>query len=283
MQRAQRLLASLTGLSRRAAEALIAQGRLETAPGVPVTLGQSLPPAAALLLDGRAVAGSGSGAPPPPPPAYLALHKPPRVLSAWSPLQQAASGPAAAATLTDVLARAPPPGAPALARLLHVGRLDFDSEGLLLLTSDGAWAHGVAHPSAGTPKHYLLACAPAPAAARPALPPRALCAALRAGVALRGEARPARAAAASAVSLREAQAAFAGAARPLLAGGGAPQLLLRATLAGEGRQRVLRRLLAACGYCVAGLLRVGVGGVGLGAMRAGHCRALTAEEVEGLR
>ena len=62
-----------------------------------------------------------------------------------------------------------------------------------------------------------------------------------------------------------------------------PLVLLRVTLAGEGRQRVLRRMLAACGYGVARLLRVGVGGVALGALRAGHCRELTAEEVEGLR
>jgi 23S rRNA pseudouridine2605 synthase len=287
MMRAQRLLASLTGLSRRAAEALIAQGRLETAPGVPVALGASLPPGAPLLLDGRAVAGSGAAAPPPP--VYLALHKPPRVLSAWTP-QRAAAEPAAAhaaaaaATLTDVLARAPPPGAPALARLLHVGRLDFDSEGLLLLTSDGVWAHGVAHPSAGARKRYLLACAPGGGGAGRALPQRALLQALLAGVALAGEARPARAAEARVLGLREAQAAFECCAAPLQGGSGQQQqLLLHVTLAGEGRQRVLRRMLAACGYGVARLMRVGVGGVQLGALRAGQCRALTEVEVAGLR
>jgi len=285
MIRAQRLLASVSGLSRRAAEALIIEGRVAfsptpSCPVAAVSLGQALPPTTVLLVDGRALPGSGV---PPQPHIYLALHKPPKVLSAWAPQAHAPR----TSTLTDVLQRWPPPGRPNLSRLVHVGRLDFDSEGLLLLTSDGVWANGIAHPSAGVSKEYLVACAAG--AGYVGAGTADLCRALTAGVALIGEARLARAAAAALLPLAQAREAFAGCQAPLQpqapglgAGALAPEVL-RIVLQGEGRQRVLRRMLAACGFGVQRLLRVGVGGLGLGALQAGQCRALSQEEVAGLR
>lgn len=269
MIRAQRVLASLSGISRRHAEALISEGRVALPDKSLVTIGQSVPAGTELLLDGRPV--SLPGAVPAAPAQYLALHKPQRVLSAWRDHRDGRL------TLTDMLAPQ------AAAHLLHVGRLDYESEGLLLLTSDGVWANSISHPSSGVPKTYLVAARPAPGSRAALLrsPPPRLCRTLESGVDLVGEDRAARAAAAEDLSFSAAQALFAPCAAPL------PQpargeVFLSITLQGEGRNRVLRRMLLACGYIVHRLLRVQVGDVRLSDLASGRSRELSPREVAGL-
>ena len=271
--RAQRLVASASGVSRRAADDLIGAGRV-TSGGVKVALGQALSPTSEISVDGKQIFGGGV----PPPPVYLAFHKPPSVLSAW---RDASSQ----TTLTDVLTQFPPPVRPAVAlpRLLHVGRLDFESEGLLLLTSNGVWANSISHPSQEVEKRYVVACSravPGGAAARYEHT-RALCRALERGVALEGEDRPARAAAAVPLGYEAAKDAFSACRAPLPGQAQASSLeYLQVTLRGEGRHRVVRRMLLASGYTVKRLLRTSVGGVTLEGIAWGKCRALRPQEVK---
>jgi pseudouridine synthase len=138
-------------------------------------------------------------------------------------------------------------------RVFPVGRLDRDTEGLLLLTNDGDLAHRLAHPRHGVEKEYLAEVDGAPS-------PRHL-AKLERGVRLEdGLARAVR-------------ASFAGRAR----GRGAVRLVLT-----EGRKREVRRMLDAVGLPVTRLVRTRVGGVRLGHLAPGERRALTAEEVRSL-
>jgi 23S rRNA pseudouridine2605 synthase len=132
--------------------------------------------------------------------------------------------------------------------LTYVGRLDFDTEGLLLLTTDGAAAHCLTHPSAGVEREYVATVrGDAPAAARQAT----------AGVALGdGIARPAWARA-----------------RRLDGGRWAFMLGLA-----EGRKREVRRICQALGLQVERLQRVRFGPVELGTLPAGATRPLNARE-----
>jgi 23S rRNA pseudouridine2605 synthase len=131
-----------------------------------------------------------------------------------------------------------------------VGRLDADSEGLLLLTNDGELAHKLMHPSFGVPKTYL-ATVPGPVA-------RDVGRRLRAGVVLDdGPARVDR--------FRVVQTH-------------APQAIVEVVLH-EGRKHIVRRLLAEVGHPVQRLVRTAIGPVQLGGQRAGSVRALTRTEV----
>ena len=274
MIRAQKLLAATVG-SRRACDELIRAGRVATvaAPHTPLPLGARLPPGTPLLIDGTAVAAPRAAAPP----RYLALHKPPFMLSAWRDARSAR------ATLADALP--PAPGAP---RLLHVGRLDYESEGLLLVTDDGGWAHAVAHPSHIVTKRYVLLAAPGAGAAAGSGGgggAAALCERLLRGVALPGEARAAAAAAARPLALDEARHLFSSSAKPLDAARPprAGTVFIEVELAGEGRNRVLRRALQVCGFATHRLLRTAMGCAELGALAPGAARALRVGEVEALR
>jgi pseudouridine synthase len=140
-----------------------------------------------------------------------------------------------------------PPGGP---RVFPVGRLDRDSEGLLLLTNDGDLAEALTHPRYGTEKEYLVEVTGTPGTKQVA--------ALRRGVEL--DDGPARAKGARIVD----------------AHGGRAQLSLVLT---EGRNREVRRMLAAVGLPVTRLLRVRIGPVRLGGLAPGESRALTAEEL----
>ena len=125
-ERVQKLLARSGIASRRGAEALIAAGRV-TVNGTPATLGQSADPAIdRVAVDGRSVSEPARR-------RHLAIHKPAGLLSSAHDERGRRS----------VLSLLPGPEA---AGLWPAGRLDVDSEGLMVLTDDGAWANRLLHP-----------------------------------------------------------------------------------------------------------------------------------------
>jgi 23S rRNA pseudouridine2605 synthase len=134
--------------------------------------------------------------------------------------------------------------------LFHVGRLDADTEGLLLLTNDGELAHRLMHPSFEVPKTYLATVTGSV--------PKGFGKTLRAGIEL--DDGPV------AVDHVAVVDAVPG------------KTLVRVTLH-EGRKRIVRRLLAAAGHPVEALVRVSIGEVTLGEQRPGSIRALTRKEV----
>jgi 23S rRNA pseudouridine2605 synthase len=138
-------------------------------------------------------------------------------------------------------------------RVYHVGRLDADSEGLLLLTNDGTLAHRLTHPSYGVPKTYLVEV-PGPL-------PRAVGRALLAGVEL--DDGPARV---DSFRLVDAVGKTA-----------LVELVLH-----EGRNHIVRRLMAEVGHPVTRLVRTAIGPIRLGDLRPGRTRRLSNAEVAAL-
>ncbi len=134
--------------------------------------------------------------------------------------------------------------------LFHVGRLDADTEGLLILTNDGELAHRLMHPSYQVPKTYLATVAGSV--------PRGLGKKLRAGV-----------------ELDDGPVAVDDFALVDTLPG---KSLVKVTLH-EGRKRIVRRLLASVGFPVQDLVRTNIGSVELGDMRPGSIRVLTRKEI----
>jgi 23S rRNA pseudouridine2605 synthase len=135
-------------------------------------------------------------------------------------------------------------------RLFHVGRLDADTEGLLLLTNDGDLAHRLQHPAYGVAKTYV---------ARIAGPvPRDLGRRLRDGVDL--DDGPARVDSFKVVDSQPGKALV--------------EVVLH-----EGRKHVVRRMLAAVGHPVETLVRIQVGPIRLGDLKPGRTRRLSPDEV----
>jgi pseudouridine synthase len=172
----------------------------------------------------------------------LALHKPAGVVVT-------ASDERGRPTVYEVLRRS---GVPLTPGLRYVGRLDQDTAGLLLLTTDGVLAHRLTHPRYGVRKVYEAALDHLP-------PPRAL-EQLRRGIELSdGITAPAE----LEVQRREPP-------------------VVRLTIH-EGRNRQVRRMFEATGVRVRQLLRTHVGPIALGRLRPGESRPLTRSEVRGLR
>lgn len=138
-------------------------------------------------------------------------------------------------------------------RVYPVGRLDADSEGLLILTNDGDLANHVMHPSNGVTKTYVARVAGTPGDAAMAR--------LRSGVEL--DDGPARALQARVLSSTRTEA-------------------LVELVMGEGRNREVRRLLDAVGHEVTALVRTAIGPITDRALTAGKWRALTVDEVRSL-
>ena len=135
--RIHKALADAGVASRRASEALVAAGRV-TVNGVPATIGQRVDVQTdQLAVDGRPVGAR-------PRQVHLALHKPAGVTSTVADRH-------ADRTVIDLIPRELRDRA---GRIYPVGRLDRDSEGLLLLTNDGDWAQRVLHPSHGVEREY---------------------------------------------------------------------------------------------------------------------------------
>lgn len=139
-ERLQKVLADAGVASRRASEALIAAGRV-TVDGVVATVGLKVDPAAvSIAIDGRPLTLRAH------PHVYVALDKPGGVTSTTADRH---------ADLT-VLDLVPVDVRRRAGRLYPVGRLDQDSEGLILLTNDGAWTERLLHPSHGVEREYAI-------------------------------------------------------------------------------------------------------------------------------
>lgn len=233
--RLQKFLSRAGVASRRASEDLIRAGRVKVDGEVVTELGSRVDPTRSVIeVDGVRVERS--------PVRWVAFHKPPGVLCTRS-------DPEGRPTVYDHL----PEGD--LQELFHVGRLDYMSEGLLLLTNEGDVAHEVLHPSSEVPRRYeveLLPSVPGDLARR-----------LLGGVQL------------------EDGPASAEAAALLPADDGEGRTLL-VTLA-EGRNREIRRMLAALDVGIRSLRRVAFGPVDLGDLRPGAWRDLTDREIAALR
>jgi 23S rRNA pseudouridine2605 synthase len=228
--RLQKVLAAAGVASRRAAENLISAGRVSVNGEVVRVLGRRVNPATDVVhVDGVRVNVRDDR-------LYLALNKPRGVLSTMSDER-------GRRTVGEYVAEREE-------RLFHVGRLDQDSEGLLLLTNDGELAHRLMHPSYQVLKTYL-AEVPGPV-------PRDLGRRLRSGVELDD----------GPVAVDDYTVVDAGHGRALL------QLTLH-----EGRKRVVRRLLAQVGHPVVRLVRTQIGPVRLGHQRPGTVRKLSQGEV----
>jgi 23S rRNA pseudouridine2605 synthase len=232
-QRLQKVLAAAGVGSRRVCEELIAAGRV-TVDGEVARLGDRVEPGRSVVrVDGERIV-TDAGA------VYLALNKPRGIVSTMSD-ERGRPG------IAELLGGTVPQ------RVYHVGRLDVDSEGLLLLTNDGDLANRLTHPSYGVTKTYL---AEVPGPVPPAVRRRLL-----AGVSL--EDGPARADAFRVVDTQGRRA------------------LVELTLH-EGRKHIVRRMLAEVGHPVQRLIRTAVGPVKLGDLRSGRWRRLTPAEVAAL-
>jgi pseudouridine synthase len=230
-ERLQRTLARAGFGSRRACEELIRSGRVSVN-GQRAALGARVDPARDIVtVSGHRVSTD-------PELRYLALHKPAGVTTTLR-------DPHAVSDLRRFL----PPGP----RVFPVGRLDRDTEGLLLLTNDGELSNRLLHPRHGVEKEYLAEVEGSPTERHLAR--------LRRGVDLEdGRARA-------------VEARIAGRA----SGRGAVRLVMA-----EGRKREVRRMLQAVGLPVRRLVRVRMGPVRLGRLRAGEVRPLSIEEVRAL-
>ena len=250
-ERIQKVLAEAGVASRRASEALVAAGRVRV-DGKPATIGQKVDPLqVAIEVDGVAV-GVGAAR------AYVALHKPAGVTSTTRDRH-------AATTVLDLIPTALVPDG---TRLYPVGRLDLDSEGLLLLTNDGEWAERVLHPRFGVEREYAIGLAV------PLTPDqgRQLSAGVRLDEGMGRLIGP----------VRTARAADTAALVPTLDPAPDPRLTwYRATLA-QGWKRQLRRMFGAVGAPIERLVRVRIGPVELGGLRSGRARVLKAPEVRAL-
>ena len=231
--RLQKVLAAAGIGSRRRCEELIAAGRVEVDATIVTQMGMRVDPRRAVVrVDGVRINIREDL-------VYLALNKPRGVLSAMSDSR-------GRPTVGDLVADAPQ-------RLFHVGRLDADSEGLLLLTNDGELAHRLMHPSFEVVKTYL-ATVNAPVA-------RSVGRRLRDGVELDD----------GPVTVDSFRVVDTSGQRAIV------EVALH-----EGRKHVVRRLLAEVGHPVERLVRTSVGPVKLGGLRAGQLRALEQPELGAL-
>jgi 23S rRNA pseudouridine2605 synthase len=228
--RLQKVMAEAGVGSRRACEQLIVEGRVEVNGRIVRELGTRVEPTSDVVrVDGGRLVTA-------PALVHLAVNKPRGMLSTMSDER-------GRPCIGDLVAdRA--------TRLFHVGRLDADTEGLLLLTNDGELAHRLMHPSYAVAKTYLAEVA-GPLS-------RDVGRALRAGVELDdGVAR--------ADSVRVV--------------GSAGSRVLVELVVHEGRKHVVRRMFSAVGHPVQRLVRTHVGPVALGDLRPGKVRRLTSAEL----
>jgi 23S rRNA pseudouridine2605 synthase len=230
--RLQKVLAAAGLGSRRGCEELIAAGRVEVN-GRVATLGARVDPDRDVVrLDGSAVP-TAAGL------VYFAVHKPRGMLSTMSDER----GRSSLAEMVEDLT----------VTVHHVGRLDADSEGLMLLTNDGPLSHRLTHPSFGVAKVYV--------AEVEGVVPRAVTRSLTEGIEL--DDGPVRA---DAVKLVDATR---------------ERSVLELTIH-EGRNHVVRRMFDTVGFPVTRLARVAVGPLRLGDLRPGRRRHLQPGEVQSL-
>ncbi|MBT0568676.1 pseudouridine synthase [Williamsia sp. CHRR-6] len=234
--RLQKVLAQAGVASRRGAEELIAAGRVDVDGEIVTEQGLRIDPTTAVVrVDGARVVMDETL-------QYLALNKP----KGW---QSTMSDDQGRPCVGDVVAERVMAGQ----RLFHVGRLDADTEGLLLLTNDGELAHRLMHPSYEVPKTYLATVR--------GVPPRGLARTLKSGVEL--DDGPVSVDGFTVMEINEGQT------------------LIRLVLH-EGRKRIVRRMMEHVGFPVLSLVRTEIGAVNLGNQRPGSLRVLARDEVGAL-
>jgi 23S rRNA pseudouridine2605 synthase len=234
--RLHKLLARSGVASRRKCEELMLAGEVTVDGEVVTRLGTKIDPTTSVIRV------SGRRLPPMSPNVYLALNKPVGVTSTMS-------DPHAERTLSDLVAARPE-------RLFHVGRLDTDTSGPLLLTNDGEFAQRMAHPSYEVDKTYV-------AAVDGVVYPRTI-KQLLAGVTL--DDGPVTVSSVKQVGGRGTAEA-----------GSILELVIH-----EGRNRIVRRLLDHVGHPVRQLTRTAIGPVQLGRLPVGELRELTNDELGAL-
>ncbi len=231
--RLQKVLSQAGIASRRVAEKMIRDGRVEVDDVVVTEMGTRVDPDVSVIrVDGARITLDDTL-------VHLAINKPLGMQSTMSDDR----GRSCVGDLIEHRVRGNK-------KLFHVGRLDADTEGLLLLTNDGELAHRLMHPSFEVPKTYL--------ATVDGMVPRGLGRKLRQGIEL--DDGPVR------VDDFAVMDAVPG------------KSLVRVTLH-EGRKRIVRRLLAEVGYPVRELVRTDIGEVSLGDQRPGSIRVLTQKEI----
>ena len=231
-ERLQKVLAAAGVGSRRACEDLIFRRRV-TVNGKVATLGDKVDPTQVeIRVDGQRVVTDTKL-------VYLAMNKPRGVVSSMDDEKGRTE-------LADFLGHFEQ-------RIYHVGRLDADSEGLLLLTNDGELTHKLMHPSYEVPKTYLAEVA-GPL-------PRTVGRALLGGIDL--EDGPAKVDSFKLIDTLGKTAQI--------------EIVLH-----EGRKHIVRRMMDAVGHPVTRLIRTAVGPIRLGDMKAGRFRHLTKAEVAAL-
>jgi 23S rRNA pseudouridine2605 synthase len=228
--RLQKVLAAAGVGSRRACEELIGEGRVEVDGQVVRRFGARVDPEHQVIkVDGRRIPSRQDL-------VYLALNKPAGVLTAMSDDR-------GRKTIADLL----PAGGE---RLFHVGRLDYDTEGLIVLTNDGELAHRLAHPRYGVLKTYLADVTGSV--------PAGLGRRLATGI--------------------ELEDGVATADRFRVVDRSGSRALVEITLH-EGRKHIVRRMLAEAGHPVSRLVRTQLGPVRLGSLPPGRTRELTTAEI----
>jgi 23S rRNA pseudouridine2605 synthase len=231
--RLQKLLAQSGVASRRKCEEIMLAGLVEVDGEIVTRLGTKVDPRTAVIrVEGRRL-------PPASPHVYLVLNKPRGVVSTMA-------DPEGRPDLAGLVADRPE-------RLFHVGRLDTDTEGLLLLTNDGDFAQRMAHPSYEVDKTYVAEVEGVPTAATLAR--------LRSTVTL--EDGPVPVSRLRLVSRHGDRAII--------------ELVIH-----EGRNRIVRRLLDHVGHPVRRLTRTAIGPVRVGALKRGAMRELAPAEIGAL-
>lgn len=230
--RLQKALAQAGVASRRASEELIAAGRVEVNGKVVTEQGMRVDP------ERDTIRVDGSRIPPPRRHLYLVLNKPRGVVSTMD-------DPDGRPTLEQYV--------PRRQRLFHVGRLDTDTEGLLILTNDGDFANKLAHPSHEVPKTYLVEVE--------GLLDNKTLRRLKKGLTLEdGPIKPDKV---KLVTRAESRS------------------MVQITLH-SGRNRIVRRMFDSVGHPVRRLSRISIGPVRLGQLAVGETRELTREELGAL-
>jgi 23S rRNA pseudouridine2605 synthase len=228
--RLQKLLAQSGVASRRRCEELMLAGLVEVDGEVVTRLGTKVDPRTAVIrVDGKRL-------PPISPHVYLALNTPRGVVSTMS-------DPEGRRTLSDLVADRPE-------RLFHVGRLDTDTSGLIILTNDGDFAQRLAHPSYEVDKTYVAEVTGEVT--------KATLRQLLEGVTLDD----------GPVTVSKARVVQYGTGKTIV------ELVIH-----EGRNRIVRRLLDSVGHPVRKLTRTRIGPVALGQLKNGELRDLTNAEL----
>jgi len=223
--RLQKFMADCGVASRRACEVMISEGRVKVDGKIVKVQGIKIDPINTQVeVDNELISQKKTK-------TYLAFHKPKGVLSTMS-------DPEGRASLGDFFGVWPD-------RLFHVGRLDKESEGLIILTNDGQWAHESTHPSFGVEKTYLVQTE-------------------------EPISREAFQALVNGVGLED------GLARPLSVArhGAMIEVVIH-----EGRNQIVRRMFDALGFPVERLIRTAIGSIKLGELPSGKWRSLNSAEL----